>query len=78
MLSTVSINPDIIQEAQLTASKMGLPPDVFLSMAIMEFVKSHNPSLANKKENIDVSTIPTKLPGDIIQAQYDTLEEGDW
>jgi hypothetical protein len=47
-------------------------------MAIQEFVQNRRKTTIAEQLNVVYSTYKAKIDDDILQAQYDLLEEEDW
>jgi hypothetical protein len=78
MVALISLGTDVAQEVKNTALEMGMTPKRLYSLAITEFVKSHKISMANGQTDSVYRRNQNSLPNDIIQAQYDMLDEEDW
>jgi predicted transcriptional regulator len=78
MKTAISISDDVFNEAEQTAQQLGLSRSKMYSMAILEFVKNHNPEAITAKLNEIYSKNFSKLDDDLIQASYDLLSQEDW
>jgi hypothetical protein len=52
MKTAISINDEVILEAEQTARQLGLSRSRMYSMAIVEFVQAHNPDAITAKLNL--------------------------
>ncbi len=78
MKTAISISDDVFLEAEQTAHQLGLSRSKLYSMAIVEFVQSHNPEAITAKLNEIYGENESKLDDDISQANYDLLSQEDW
>jgi hypothetical protein len=78
MKTAISIDDNIYQEAELTASQMGLSRSKLYALAICEFVKHHKPDAITTKLNDIYSNQPSRLDNDIQQASFDLFAKEDW
>jgi hypothetical protein len=75
MKTAISISDEVFQEAEQTAQQLGLSRSRMYSMAIVEFIQSHNPDAITAKLNEVYSTVDSRLDDDLIQANYDLLSQ---
>jgi predicted transcriptional regulator len=78
MKTAISISDEVFQEAEQTAQQLGLSRSRMYSMAIVEFIQSHNPDAITAKLNEVYSTVDSRLDDDLIQANYDLLSQDAW
>jgi hypothetical protein len=78
MKMTVSLDVDVFQEVKLDAEQLQVSVPELCSMAIQEFVQNRRKTTITEQLNTVYSTYKAKIDDDILQAQYDLLEEEDW
>ncbi|OHD75484.1 MAG: hypothetical protein A3J97_13215 [Spirochaetes bacterium RIFOXYC1_FULL_54_7] len=78
MKTAISISDEVFLEAEQTAHQLGLSRSRMYSLAIVEFIQSHNPDAITAKLNEVYSTVDSRLEDDLIQANYDLLSLDDW
>ncbi len=78
MKTAVSINDDIYQEAEQAARQLGLSRSRLYSLAILEYVQTHQPDAITAKLNEVYSRVHSRLEDDIVQTNYDLLSMEEW
>jgi len=78
MNTAVSLDINIFREAEREAKSLRITIPEFCSVAIQEFVKNNNKSTITKQLDGFYSTYKAKIDDDVLQAQYDLLDEEDW
>jgi hypothetical protein len=66
MTNAISLNANIFHDAEQTAHRLGISLNKLSSLAITEFLQTHSQGH------------PAKLPGDLMQMQYDMFDREDW
>jgi hypothetical protein len=78
MEMTVSLDVDVFREIKQEADQLQVSVPELCSMAILEFVQNRRKTTITEQLNSVYSTYKAKIDDDILQAQYDLLEEEDW
>ena len=78
MKTAISLNNEIFNEAEQTAHELGLSRSKLYSLAIKEFIQTHNPDLITAKLNQVYSLNNSKLEDDINQLNYDMISQEEW
>jgi len=78
MKTAISISDEVFLEAEQTAQQLGLSRSRMYSMAIAEFIQTHNPDAITAKLNQVYNTAESGLDDDLIQANYDLLPRDAW
>ena len=78
MNTVISLDINSFREAERGAEYLRISVPEFCSMAIRAFVKNNNKSEITKQLDDFYSTRKAKIDEDILQAQYDQLDEEDW
>jgi hypothetical protein len=75
---TISLDVDVFQKAEREAENLRVSVPELCSMAIHEFVQNHHKKTITEQVNAVYSTYKAEIDEDILQAEYDGLEEEDW
>jgi hypothetical protein len=78
MNTAISLDINVFREAEREASLLRISVPEFCSIAIHEYVKNNPKSEVTKQLDDFYSTHKAKIDDDILQAQYDLLDEEDW
>ena len=78
MNTAVSLDIEVFRIAEQEAEHLEISVPEFCSMAIQEFLQNRHKDSITEKVNKVYSTYKAKIDEDILQAQYDMLEEEDW
>ena len=78
MNTVVLLDINTFKDAEREAANLRISVPEFCSMAIQEYVKSKNKSAITQQLDAFYSAHIAKLDEDILQAQYDSLDEEDW
>ena len=78
MDKTISLDVNIFREAEREAGNLHMSVPEFCSMAIKEFVKNSQKSNITKQLDTLYSVHKAIIDEDVLQAQYDLLDEEDW
>ena len=78
MNTVVSLDAEVFSKAQREAEHLSVSVPEFCSMAIHEFVQNHRNGTLTEQVDAIYSTYKAKIDEDILQAQYDGLDEEDW
>jgi len=78
MKTAVSINDDVYEEAELTASQLGMSRSRLYTLAVKEYVQTHKPDAITSKLNEIYSKIDSRLDDDIAQVNYDLISKVEW
>jgi len=78
MNTAVSLDMNLLREAKQEADQLHISLPEFCSMAIQEFLKTNRKSSITKQLDTFYSIHKVKIDDDILQAQYDLLNEEDW
>ena len=78
MNTAISLDINSFREAERGADYLHVSVPEFCSMAIQAFVKNNNKSEITKQLDDFYSTHKAEIDGDILQAQYDLLDDEDW
>jgi len=78
MKTAISISDQVFLEAKQTAQQLGLSRSRMYSMAIVEFIQTHNPDAITAKLNQVYNTADSSLDDDLIQTNYDLLSPDAW
>jgi len=74
----ISLDNRIFKEAEREAQQLHVSLPEFLSLAVQEFIKNRNKSDITKQLNEVYDNYKAEIDSDILQAQYDLLDEEDW
>jgi len=78
MNTAVSLDINVLREAERGADHLRISVPEFCSLAILEFAKNSPKSEITKQLDAFYSTHKAKIDDDILQAQYDLVGEEDW
>ena len=78
MNTAISLDISVFQEAKREAEHLHMSLPDFCSMAIQEFVKNNKKSAITNQLDTFYSTHKAKIADDILQAQYELLDEENW
>jgi len=78
MNTAVSLDVEIFQMAEKEAEFLQVSVPELCSLAIKDFLQNKHTNPITEKVNAIYSTYRAKIDDDILQAQYDGLEEEDW
>ena len=78
MNTAISLDINIFREAVREADHLHMSVPEFCSMAIKEFVKNSQKNTITKQLDNFYSVHKAVIDEDILQAQYDLLDEEDW
>jgi antitoxin component of RelBE/YafQ-DinJ toxin-antitoxin module len=78
MEAAILLDTVIIQEAEQVARQLKLPLSTLCSMAIREFTQNHQIGFITEQVNRVYSSQNAKIDDDIMQAQYNLLDEEAW
>ena len=74
----ISLDSNILKEVEQEAAYLHISLPEFCSLAIREFIKNRSKSDITKKINEVYDNYKAEIDTDILQAQYDLLDEEDW
>ena len=78
MNMAVSLDAEVFRKAQLEAEHLQVSVPELCTLAIHEFVQNHHKETITEQINAAYSVHKAKIDEDIMQAQYDMLDEEDW
>ena len=78
MNTAVLLDINAFREAEKEAKHLRITIPEFCSVAIQEFVKNNKKSEITRQLDDFYSTHKAKIDEDILQTQYDLIEEEDW
>ena len=78
MNTAVLLDVDVFKIAEREAEYLRVSVPELCSMAIREFLYNQHKNSITEKVNEVYSVYKAKIDEDILQAQYDGLEEEDW
>jgi hypothetical protein len=78
MNTAISLDINIFKEVEREADHLHMSVSEFCSMAIKDFVKNSQKSTVTKQLDTFYSVHKAVIDEDILQAQYDLLDEEDW
>ncbi|MCL2175389.1 MAG: hypothetical protein FWB73_05015 [Treponema sp.] len=73
----ISLDNNILKEAEKEAKQLHVSLPELCSMAVQEFLNNRGKSEITKQINAVYANYKPEIDADILQAQYDLLEE-DW
>jgi len=74
----ITLDNNLFKEAEREAEQLDVSIPEFCSLAVKEFIKNRKKSEITKQINNVYSKYKAEIDEDILQAQYDLLDEEDW
>ncbi len=78
MKTAVSISDEVYEQAELTASQLGMSRSRFYTLAVKEYVQTHKPDAITSKLNEIYGGTDSSLDDDILQTNYDLISKVEW
>ena len=78
MEMAITLDINVLKEAEREARQLQVSVPEFCTLAIKEFVKNRSKNEITKQLNEVYTKYTAEINADILQAQYDLLDEEDW
>jgi hypothetical protein len=78
MKTTIVVENDIAQQAAFISKQLGWSLEKLYSLAIQEFIQTHNPDPVTAQLDSIYATQSSKLDNSLMQAQYNAVGGEDW